>query len=458
MAIAKRFGSGYHWTRLRKAVLLLAAILSMLVVITLQPTADNLTSFTRPTTLIPKLHRFADRSCNDPASINPYWHYLQPDLVQGQPTTWTPDYISARQKAMKRFLNSIPHYNTSFSPAGPDSRGIVTTVSDAAVRTVLTSLRILRRHGCFLPVEVFHFNAELSDENRNKLSQLHNVAVRSIEDENLLRGAKPKEGALSNYHIKAAAIVSASFENVLFLDGDNYAVRDPTYLFDTPEYLGKGAIFWPDFWKTHTQSRIWEIMQVPCTNEWEMESGQMVISRSRAWNAVNLAWYMNDPASDFFWKMLWYDKDTFRFAWKATKTPYHFIERWTAPAGFGGEQTGMWMFNRWCGHTMAQADPEGKWLFFHGNGLKAVDPRRLREGLGGKGPYVYIRVPNVPVGTEWKSPLLVRSYENFETAGSRLVCMTFETGWGEPDTRYEDVEELFPEFNEILLQEYEGAE
>ncbi len=35
---------------------------------------------------------------------------------------------------------------------------------------------------------------------------------------------------------------------IIFLDSDNVAITDPTALFDTPEYLDKGAVLWPDYW------------------------------------------------------------------------------------------------------------------------------------------------------------------------------------------------------------------
>lgn len=45
------------------------------------------------------------------------------------------------------------------------------------------------------------------------------------------------------YTIKVAALLNSGFEDILFLDADNVAVRDPTYLFDTQEYLDTGAMF-----------------------------------------------------------------------------------------------------------------------------------------------------------------------------------------------------------------------
>lgn len=35
---------------------------------------------------------------------------------------------------------------------------------------------------------------------------------------------------------------------VIYLDADNYVLRDPSMLFATKEYNATAAIFWQDFW------------------------------------------------------------------------------------------------------------------------------------------------------------------------------------------------------------------
>jgi hypothetical protein len=55
------------------------------------------------------------------------------------------------------------------------------------------------------------------------------------------------------------------------LDSDNIPTRDPTYLFETTEYKEKGAIFWPDFWKTAGENKIFQILEIECQDTWEQE-------------------------------------------------------------------------------------------------------------------------------------------------------------------------------------------
>lgn len=48
----------------------------------------------------------------------------------------------------------------------------------------------------------------------------------------------------------------------------------------------------PDYWKTPSNNPMWAIMGVKCRNEWEMESGQMVIDKQRHLDVMLLVRYM----------------------------------------------------------------------------------------------------------------------------------------------------------------------
>jgi hypothetical protein len=148
---------------------------------------------------------------------------------------------------------------------------------------------------------------------------------------------------------------------VLYLDADNFVLRDPSALFDTQEYKSTAAIFWPDFWsntlapevrgtparagatqlpawgrgmagrvcelRAHSDSILrpviypkkepcwltdcvcllvcWpqtsELLGVP-QEQWpagSFESGQMVIDKSRHWRGLVTAMYINSYAA--FW-------------------------------------------------------------------------------------------------------------------------------------------------------------
>jgi hypothetical protein len=227
--------------------------------------------------------------------------------------------------------------------------------------------QILRRYGCTLPIEVWSFTGELNENQIRALSE-NNAVARACDDSSLMRPLyRSSSKDERHYEVKAAVIINSRFKHILYLDSDNYALRDPSYLFDSDEYKNTGAIFWPDFWKAHTESAMWKIFDIECENEWSQESGQILVNKERHWRALNLAWYINYK-HDFYYPLCFGDAETFRFAFKALKEPYHMIKTWLA--GVGIVNLNWWGAERFNRHTMLQADTTGRWIFVHANMVK----------------------------------------------------------------------------------------
>jgi hypothetical protein len=75
-------------------------------------------------------------------------------------------------------------------------------------------------------------------------------------------------------------------------DSDSIPLTDPDALFSAPSYQRLGIWATPDYWKTPSNNPMWAIMGVKCRNEWEMESGQMVIDKKRHLDVMLLVRYM----------------------------------------------------------------------------------------------------------------------------------------------------------------------
>jgi len=101
---------------------------------------------------------------------------------------------------------------------------------------------------------------------------------------------------------KPAAIISATFAEVLFLDSDSYLVRDPEYLFQSdPMYLQFGALFFPDALISGQHSVIWQLLNTTCGhNEVELDSGALLVDKRRVWNALYITKLMNDRPEIFY--------------------------------------------------------------------------------------------------------------------------------------------------------------
>lgn len=170
----------------------------------------------------------------------------------------------------------------------------------------------------------------------------------------------------TRFQVKAAAIINSDFQHVLFLDSDNIPTRDPSFLFNTVEYKQHGAIFWPDFWKTASENKIFKLLEIPYQDTWEQESGQIVIDKKRHWIPLQLAWYMQ-YYHELYFKLLNGDKDTFQYAWRALDVPFYRIKTFLAMGGFLVD-------NRFCGHSMLQYMDgyDDAPLFVHANLMKQM--------------------------------------------------------------------------------------
>ena len=212
-----------------------------------------------------------------------------------------------------RFLENIATY-----PGGFFGRGIIICGGGASYfPCVWVCVRQLRRVGCTLPIQVWHLgDREMDDTMRGLLAPLGVTCIDAVA----LRQRHPAR-ILHGWELKSYAMRHSPFKEVMLLDADNVAVVAPEFLFDAPEFRATGAIFWPDYERMKATRSAWRIFDVPFRDEAEFESGQIVLDKSRTWRALELTRWFNDY-SDFFYRHIWGDKDTFRFAWHRTGTPF----------------------------------------------------------------------------------------------------------------------------------------
>ncbi|RQM10420.1 hypothetical protein DD237_005437 [Peronospora effusa] len=240
-------------------------------------------------------------------------------------------------------------------------RGITIVIYKKLLQSVYASVKSLRDMGCTLPIELWYKRSEVNVAHPllRELTGRYGTYMREIRDPRAVR-----------FFTKPYAIYYSAFDQVLFLDADNFAVRDPTYLFDTPQFQNKGAIFWPDFWhfknsmfNIHSNSFVWEIFHLQPVDMFEQESGQVMIDRTVHQKALNVLMYYGFHPDIFLrLRLIWGDKDLYRFAWLKTNSVFHMID--TPPGSAGLKLADKSIF---CGVTMAQHDLERDVLFLHRN-------------------------------------------------------------------------------------------
>ncbi|GAB9470514.1 hypothetical protein Gpo141_00007758 [Globisporangium polare] len=241
-------------------------------------------------------------------------------------------------------------------------RGLVYVIYEKLLLGAFVSVKSLRALGCTLPIEMWYKRDE-TNVNHPLLKHMvaeYGVYLREIDD--------PEA---THFYTKLHALFYSAFDNVLLLDADNFAVRDPTYLFDAKEYVSTGAMFWPDFWKPgntifniHENSFVWEFFGLDYVDMFEQESGQLLINRKKHLTALNVVMYYGFklPRLHEDLRLVWGDKDLFRFGWMKSNSDFYMIPR---PPGSAGTKHAD--YDLFCGVTMVQHDPSGRVIFLHRN-------------------------------------------------------------------------------------------
>jgi hypothetical protein len=273
------------------------------------------------------------------------------------PRFWQMERLSEKtaRRELERAAASLPE-----APSHTGGRGIVIPGGgEKYLPGALLAAGLLRRLGCTLPIEIWHLGApELPPRWQAPLAA---VGARSVDA--LAVQTRHPVRRLGGFELKAFSLAYTELSDVLLLDADNVPTRDPTFLFESAEYRKLGAIFWPDYGPSRgslatgplSESHpIWALTGVPYRGDREFESGQVCIDKTRCHRELMLALWINQY-SDFWYRYLWGDKDTFHLAWRKLG------REWAMPARGPIDL---------MGRVMGQCDFEGRVLFQHRHGAK----------------------------------------------------------------------------------------
>ena len=298
-----------------------------------------------------------------------------PDLIPLIPTE-----IRTIKHAHERFIKAI---TSDFAPQlvyKPSTRGIVTTAGTSYLSVLLISLRMLRRTGCMLPVEVFVSNDQdrLGNICQEKLPALN---AQCLDVSYLLGTANPIFLTENRYLNKLLAMLFSSFDDLLFLDSDNLPVLDPAHMLTSAPFTITGLVGWSDFWNSTTSPRYYDIASIPLedTIDGTVESGQLLLSKSKHASTLLLAMYYNFHGKSHYYPLLSQgghgegDKDTFLPAALALNQSFYFVDE---PAGMVGQ----WENGKFQGVGMVQYDPiqdskRARWRDTHPKPVVSVRPR-----------------------------------------------------------------------------------
>lgn len=255
-------------------------------------------------------------------------------------------------------------------------RGIVTVGGGKFSLMALLVIKTLRNLQTNLPVEVF---IPPSDEGENELCNvvLPELNAKCIYLSDILPLSSSKKFVFTGYQFKSMALIASSFEDVLFLDADNFPVKSLDGIFDQDPYDSTGFVLWPDFWRRTTQPIYYDIAGVQVDRKKRVrncfddltppevytsnmddlsdvpfhdlegaipdvstESGQLMISKSRHLATILLALYYNVNGPSWYYPMFSQrasgegDKETFLTAASFYGLPFYQLKTATGVEGY----------------------------------------------------------------------------------------------------------------------------
>lgn len=287
--------------------------------------------------------------------------------------------VAKMKMAHDGFVNAIKTQDLQLHYT-PGTRGLVSTAGGSYLPVLVISLRMLRRTGSQLPMEVFLADPEEHEE------YICDVVLPSLNAKCVVLSeildSVPGGIEIEKYQFKPFAMIFSSFEEILFLDADAFPVDKPELLFQKEPFKSKHMVTWPDFWASSASPLYYSIASQevpPMTLRQSTESGEVVISKRTHGSALLLCTYYNYWGPTHYYPLLSQgapgegDKETFLAAAIALDKPFYQVSEPICAIGHG-TAGGL------AGSAMVQFDPsedyaltqKGEWRV---NGSTAPAPR-----------------------------------------------------------------------------------
>lgn len=271
----------------------------------------------------------------------------------------------AMETAHENFLRELKESKLLRPAHTPGTRGLVSTAGDSYFPVFLSSLRMLRRTGSTLPVEVYmKDSSEYEKQICDKVLPELNARCMVLSD------VVGKE-SIAHFQLKIFAILFSSFEDIIWMDADCFPLHNPEVLLDSEPFTSTGLVAWPDFWQSTASPLYFKIsrQQVPpMTARQSSETGVILVSKKTHLVTLLLSAYYNYYGPSHYFGLLSQggpgegDKETFIHAASAVDEPFYTVSENVQAIGHlkPGDLSGS---------AMVQTDPiedyaltsQGKW-------------------------------------------------------------------------------------------------
>ncbi|CAI5757369.1 unnamed protein product [Candida verbasci] len=215
---------------------------------------------------------------------------------------------------------------------------------------------------------------------------------------------------VGGYQYKMLAILSSKFNNLLYLDSDNFPARNPDYLFESELYKHNQLILWPDAWARTTNPKYYEIAGLQVNekkirysnfdghqeggrkpleeytfkNSWfhdfegtlpdpTSETGMLIVNKTSHLKTLLLCLYYNVFGPDFYYPLMTQgsagegDKETFIAAATVMKESYHQTKKQFHWCGYHSKAEGKFVSKALAHYDPIKADKgeDSDFLFMH---------------------------------------------------------------------------------------------
>ncbi|CAL5870793.1 uncharacterized protein PFLUO_LOCUS5033 [Penicillium psychrofluorescens] len=307
------------------------------------------------------------------------------------------------EQAHANFVQDIRNAGKELKPVHtPGKRGLVSTAGENYLPVFLSSLRMLRRAGSTLPVEVYmkdssEYEKKICDDVLPKLGARCMVLADVVGSD-----------VIEHYQLKIFAVLFSSFEEIVWMDADCFPLGKPEDLLTSEPFISSGLVTWPDFWRSSASPFYYKISRQeapPMTARQSSETGAFLVSKRTHFLSMLLAAYYNFYGPSHYFRLLSQggpgegDKETFIQAASAMGEPFYTVSERVGAIGHNKPEGGL------SGSAMTQSDPREDYA------LTSEGIWRVKDPAAGMAPHIFFIHANYPkfnpgdnvFGTGWET-------------------------------------------------------
>ncbi|CAF9931092.1 MAG: hypothetical protein GOMPHAMPRED_005827 [Gomphillus americanus] len=284
----------------------------------------------------PSFEKVAFRDDYKPGWFLPTFKSTDMSTIREQELSMTDEQIQELTDRHKTMVDKVKELATRL-PYTPGTRGIVYSTEINVMPFLAVSIRMLRRTGTTLPVEVWIYDLSNWDMNPYGLKICNEVfypldaTCRFVTDHLPMSRPPPYDKPTEKYQNKFDALLFSSFEQVAMLDSDNIPLMPLDDIFMDQPFTNHGLLLWPDYWRNTASPYYYKITGVeeePPIKRASTESGQIFVNKATHGAALLLSRYYG--LYRYHWLHLLSqdlvdegDKETFQRATRALNLPFY---------------------------------------------------------------------------------------------------------------------------------------